>query len=256
MNNMKKNIILLLLTIILPAIALAVESNEQLFNKGNEAYKKGDFNTAQRIYKAIDSLGYRSSDLYFNLGNTYYKNKDIAHAILYYERAHKLTPLDDDINFNLQLAQTLAVDKINVLPEFFVKRWWRAFSELASSDVWAIWSIVFFIASLAALLAYLFVNILAVKKTTFPLAILLFIMSCVAFSHSYHNKSISEGKTEAIVMSETVTVKSSPDKESTELFVLHEGAKVTIIDQVGEWLRIKIADGNNGWMLYSNVERI
>ncbi|HEY9124918.1 MAG TPA: tetratricopeptide repeat protein, partial [Bacteroidales bacterium] len=244
------------LAFILQIAAMAAESNEALFNKGNEAYKKGKYDTALIFYKAIDSLGYKSSELFYNMGNVFYKKKDIAHAILYYERAHKLSPSDEDITFNLQLAQALAVDKINTLPEFFVSRWWRNFSELASTDAWAIWSIVTFCISLFCVLLYLFVNILFVKKTAFTCGIILFLFSGIAFSHSLHTKRLIEGQQQAIVMSETVTVRSSPDKESTELFVIHEGTKVIIIDQVGEWLRIKIADGNNGWMLASNVEKI
>ena len=88
------------------------------------------------------------------------------------------------------------------------------------------------------------------------MAVILFLFSGITFSHSLQTKNVVESRQQAVVMTETVTIKSSPDKESTELFVLHEGAKVTIIDQVGEWLRIKIADGNNGWMLASNVEKI
>lgn len=253
---MKKSVLILLLAFTLPLLSMAVESNEALFSKGNEAYKKGKYDTALVLYKTIDSLGYKSSALYFNIGNTYFKKKDIAYAILFYERAHKLSPSDEDITFNLQLAQALAVDKINTLPEFFVSRWWRSFSELASTDAWAIWSIVLFCLTLVCVLLYLFVNILFVKKTAFTLAVILFLFSGITFSHSLQTKNVVESRQQAVVMTETVTIKSSPDKESTELFVLHEGAKVTIIDQVGEWLRIKIADGNNGWMLASNVEKI
>ena len=61
---------------------------------------------------------------------------------------------------------------------------------------------------------------------------------------------------EAIVMASAISVKSSPDRSATDLFVLHEGTKVHILSEVDEWCEISIADGKKGWLLKSNIENI
>lgn len=250
-----KRIVLSIIVILIYSATYAID-NAKLFSEANNAYKKSEYNTAITLYHSILKEGVESADVYFNLGNAYYKQKDIANAILYYERAHKLNPSDDEINFNLQLAQTMIVDKINVLPEFIVFKWWRNFSELISSDSWAWTSIFTFIFALLAILLYLFVRIKWLKVCSFWFAVVFLFFSLTSFIHSYQIKSFNEAHTSAIVMSASVTLKSSPVDNGTDLFVLHEGSKVIILDSVGEWIKIKIADGNNGWLKKSDIEEI
>jgi len=251
-----KKILILFVSVIFGVLSLYPADNKTLFDQANNEYKKAAYDSAISLYNTILKSGSESAELYFNLGNSYFKKKDVANAILNYERAKLLSPNDEEINFNLQLSQTLIVDKINVLPEFFLKKWWRSFSEIFSSDTWAWVSMVLFIITLIATAVYLFSNIIVIKKLSFSLAIVIFFFSILSFSHSYRLKHVNEGKMSAIVMTASVTIKSSPDETGTELFVLHEGAKVWVVDEVGEWLRVKIADGNNGWLKKGDIERI
>jgi tetratricopeptide (TPR) repeat protein len=237
------------------AMAFA-DNNTVLFNQANNAFKKGQYDSAIIIYNKILKSGIESPELYFNLGNSYYKKKDIAGAILNFERAHRLSPEDDDITFNLQLVQTLIVDKINVLPEFFLKRWFRSFSEQYSSNTWAWVSIILFIAFLVSVIAYLFSNRLWFKKTSFGIALVFLLFSIVSFFTSYSVKYNNLNRSGSIVVTPSVTIKSSPDEAGTDLFVIHEGAKVWVIDSVGEWKKIRIADGNNGWLRKADIEGI
>jgi SH3-like domain-containing protein len=61
----------------------------------------------------------------------------------------------------------------------------------------------------------------------------------------------------AIITRPVVSVKSSPSAEaSTDLFILHEGTKVGVIDDVGTWKNIELADGRQGWIKSSDMEVI
>jgi tetratricopeptide (TPR) repeat protein len=229
---------------------------EKDFTIANEYYKKAKYDSAIIKYEGILAKGYESAEVYYNLGNSYYKKNNIPRAILNYERARLLKPNDDEINFNLQLAQTMVVDKINALPEFFLKRWWHSFSYLFSSDTWAVISISTFILMLISIGFYLFTSHSMLKKLSFYFAILLLLISGISLSHSLSLKREITSHQTAIIMTPTVNVKSSPDENGTEIFVIHEGTKVKIIDQVGDWVRIKIADGNNGWLKVNDMEKI
>lgn len=231
-------------------------NNINVFNRANEFYKKEQYDTSIILYESILKSGLEAPEVYYNLGNAYYKNKNIAEAILNYERAHTLAPNDDNINFNLQLAQTMIVDKINTLPEFFLKHWWRIFSEFLSSDIWGIISITLFIVALIFAALYLFTLRLWLKKFSFWLVLILIALSFVCFINSYQLKSDSLSQTQAIVMTPSVTIKSSPDENGKDLFVIHEGLKVWIIDKVDNWSKIKIADGNSGWLKNTDIEAI
>jgi tetratricopeptide (TPR) repeat protein len=252
---MKRHIISIL-TLLIISISLYASNNYQIFNEANEAYKKSQYDTAIVLYHSILKTGNISAEVYFNLGNAYYKKKDIANAILNFERAHKISPSDDEINFNLQLAQTMVVDKINSLPEFILFKWWRVFTETMSSDSWAKTSILFFISTLISIMVYLFARLRWLKVGSFWFAAVFMLFSLTAIICSYQVKSNNENHSGSIVMSASVTLKSSPVDNGTDIFVLHEGAKVMIIDQVGEWIKIKIADGNNGWLKNSDIEKI
>lgn len=255
-TNIKiKKLILQFVLLLFTAHLYAVD-NSSIFAKANDAYKKEQYDTAIILYKNILKSGFESSELYFNLGNAYYKKKDISNAILNYERAHKLNPNDEDINFNLQLTQTMVVDKINVLPEFFLITLRRNFREIYSANLWAELSITFFIIVLIISGIYLFTNRIWLKKTSFWLGIIFIMFTLLALYNGYRTKQNILSHSAAIVMNPTVTVKSSPDEEGTDLFVIHEGTKVSIIDKVGDWMKIKIADGNNGWLRKADIEAI
>jgi tetratricopeptide (TPR) repeat protein len=251
-----KKYILLTASLLIFSVSLFSKSNSDIFNEANAAYKKGQYDTAVSLYESVLKTGFESPEVYFNLGNSYYKKKDIANAVLNYERAHKLAPGDEEINFNLQLAQAMVVDKINVLPEFFLKHWLKAFSELYSSDTWALFSIGFFIVCLLFVLLYLFANLLWLKKVGFWLGIFVLFLSVVSFGNSYREKQVNQQLSGAVVMSASVTLKSSPDEDGTDLFVLHEGAKIWVKDRVGDWLKVNIADGNSGWLKKTEIEEI
>ena len=74
------------------------------------------------------------------------------------------------------------------------------------------------------------------------------------------NASVSKNRAEnlqqAIVLVPTVVIKSSPDENSTEKFIVHEGCKVTIEDRLSDWCKVKISDGNTGWVENEYIETI
>lgn len=50
--------------------------------------------------------------------------------------------------------------------------------------------------------------------------------------------------------------KVPPDRSSKDIFVLHEGTKVTVKDSLGDFREIIISDGNKGWIEASAIEMI
>ncbi len=251
---MKK--ILFLIFSVSTVLYLNAQEADSLFQKGNDLYAKGQYQDAIDIYENIISLGYESPEIYLNTGNAYYKQNVIARAILNYEKALMLVPNDNDIKYNLELANRLVIDKIEVLPVFFITGWIKSIRNLFSSDFWAIVSLSAFIIALIFISIFLYSRNLSLKKISFWLGFFIILLSAISYIFSNQQKQkILSGNT-AIVMNPSVTVKSSPDDSGTDLFVIHEGTKVSIDDQISEWKEIKLSDGSKGWLKAEDLEVI
>jgi tetratricopeptide (TPR) repeat protein len=235
---------------------LFAESVDKKFKEANDFYKKNKFNEAIAEYNEILDKGFESADLYYNLGNAYFKAGKIADAILFYERAKRLAPEDEDIDFNLRIANLKIVDKFNEVPKLFFIEWYENIYGMFSSDSWAVLIIIFSFLTFTLLLGYFLIwNILARKVFFFGASIgLLLLIASILFA--IEQSRIEETRDSAIIFSPSVYIKSSPDKTSTDLFILHEGAKVKILDEVGGWKKIRIADGNVGWLPNKTIEVI
>lgn len=238
-------------------------SNENLLQQieaGNKFYSNQEYDNAINSYNAVLNEGFEAPELYYNLGNAFYKKGEIAQAILNYERAKILAPEDEDISYNLQIAQTVIVDKIEIVPEFIMKTWYRLFIDIFSSQTWSLLSIFTFISGLSCLLWFLFSSSVAVKKTTFLVAVILMITSFTSIIAARTQSDRINNRNTAIVFEPSVTVKSSPAVDATDIFVIHEGTKITIRDEFNkgeeEWIEIRLSDGNVGWIKKSAVEVI
>ena len=248
-----KRIINTILAILFTATVFA---QADLLQKANELYTKEQFKQSIDVYNQILMTNMESPEVYFNLGNAYYKTGQYTQAILNYERAKLLAPDDEDINFNLQVANQKVVDSIQELPGIFIVRWWNSLVNSQTTDGWAMLSILSFVIFLTMLGFYFFAKTSEVKRITFWSGCFLIVFTIFSWSSAAKQKSRLVNHSEAIVMQPTVTVKSSPTETGTNLFVVHEGLKVKITDKLGDWVEIKLADGNKGWLLLESIERI
>lgn len=235
--------------------SLAFATTNEMLENARNAYGNGDYIQAISIYETINKEG-ESDNLYYNLGNAYYKNNQIGKAILNYERALRINPSFDDAIFNLQLANAKIQDKIDPIEKFFLTEWVKSLRLLLSSNTWAWISIIMFSLALFSALGYAFSPYKWLRKTSFFMILFFFIFSSTTFIFAKQQKKHMELRSEAIVMEGSVTVKSSPDESGTELFIIHEGTKVSIKSSLNQWVEISLLDGNVGWVKKSQIEQI
>lgn len=247
---------LIFTSIILLASILSFAQPADSLKKANDYYSADKIAKAITAYEAVANDGYESAELYFNLGNAYYKNNEVVKAILYYEKAKLLAPNDEDIQFNLDLANQFVVDKIETLPQPFFVQWLKDFTHMFKADQWGIISIAFFILTLIFALGYAFLKKTGIRKLSFSLGILMLIMSIVCFGFGRNQHKIATSHNYAIVFSPSVTAKASPNESSVDLFVVHEGLKVQLLQELNGWLEIKLADGSRGWIQQEVLEVI
>jgi tetratricopeptide (TPR) repeat protein len=252
---MKKTIPLILLFVVLGGI-LHAQIVDSIWTKANGLYASGEYREAITYYNMIEASGEVSADLCYNIGNAYFKQNILSKAILYYERAMKLRPGDPDITHNLALANAMTIDKIEAVPEFFVFTWVKNIRAGAGADTWAWLSIILFALCLLLFGLFLFARPVTLRKCSFFLSVLILLGSVQCGIFAYYQKKELHDTSAAIITPAVITVKSSPDASGKDLFILHEGTKATVLETLGEWQCIRLADGKQGWILKYAAEII
>lgn len=227
---------------------LAQNIGDTWFEQANAAYNAGSYDTAVVMYQKIIDADMESVPVYYNMGNAYYKLHNYPMAIYNYEKALKLDPSNDDVQTNLAIANLAIVDKIEPMPQPFYVRWWQSARARLSGDQWAWCSIAFFALLLVALFMFLRSRRIGVRKLGFFGGIVFLVVFAVSIVFAAQLKQTAVNNDQAIVMAPTATVKSTPNESSVDLFVLHEGTKVTILETSNGWNKIRIANGSLGWL--------
>ena len=258
-NGTKPYAVALLLLMMLPAAASAQNDTyvDSLWNAANAAYVDGLWADAVNDYELISGMGLESASLYCNTGDAYFKDGNVPMAILYYEKALKIDPSYEDARYNLELLNASIQDRIDPVPEFILKVWMRDICYVMNSDSWAVCFLVFLALTLIMALVFIMAPTAAGRRTGFFTGILMLIIAVFAISFSVWQKKDYMSADEAIIMRPVTSVKSSPAAgASTDLFILHEGTRVRIIDEVGRWKNIELVDGRQGWLPSEDMELI
>jgi len=251
---MKK--IFFLLYLISTTVIVAQTTTTHLFEKGNLNYKEGNYHEAIALFKKIEAKDSVSSTLYYNIANAYYKLNKVANTIYYYEKALKLDPLNTDAANNLAFARRMTIDTIEELPKTFLQKLEANYIQKLSYNQWSVLAVVFsFLAAILFLLFYVS-SISNRKRMYFLTSVLSFFLLLITIGISYNQyQKVTSTKT-AIIFTSKVSVNNAPTLNSDEVFILHEGTKVVILDAVDNWRKIKLADGKIGWISTSDLKEI
>ena len=216
--------------------------------QADSAYARADYETAVKLYGKLAKQN-ATSDVCYNLGCAYYRLDDMAHSVLWFERALKLDPSDKDILTNLEMARTKTIDKIIPQHEFILFTYFRAMTNWFSLRTWTIIALLSFVFVLVLLLLFWASDSIFARKCAFSSAVLLLLVCILSNVCAVQQRNFKQSHTSGIIISPAVTVKSTPADNGNDLFVLHEGSKVEILDSsLKEWCEVSIADGKVGWI--------
>lgn len=247
---MKKILVLLLFV----SQVLASQSTEVLFKKANEQYRLEQYSDAIKTYNQIADLGLISSEMYYNLGNCFYKLNQVAPAIYNYEKALLINSLNEDARNNLVFAKRLTIDNIEELPKSIFQKINNSVIKKLSYNEWAIFSIIFSFLGSSLFLLFYFSYTPTKKRLFFVTSILSFFLLIVTSVFTIKEHSFAQSNIEAIIFVEESDVKNAPTDNSDDIFKLHEGTKVNVLDTVDNWKKIKIADGKTGWIRADQIK--
>ena len=251
--NMKKIVYIIIFLI---AFTGNSQSENSIFKEANTFYKENNFERAIGLYLSIEEQGLESSELFFNLGNSYYKQNKVAPAIYYFEKALKLNPKNKDAIINIVFAKRMKIDVIEELPKTFIQKLSKNIIQKLAFDSWAILAVITsFFASILFLL-YHFSSTTRKKLVYFNFSIFFAFVLIITTIFAFKSYDIDKKDRPAIIFSTKVEIKNAPTLTSDEVFELHEGTKVQILDELDNWKKIKIADGKEGWIIATHLKEI
>jgi tetratricopeptide (TPR) repeat protein len=232
----------------------AQAQSDILFNKATEAYNKADYNKAIENYLEIIAGGQHSSELYFNLGNSYYKLNQVGPSIYYYEKALLLKPNDAEILNNLAYAQNMTLDAIEVMPETSLSKIYNDITGFLSFDQWSYAAIIFTILFVLLYIGFYFLEYATQKRIAFITSMISLIIAVVSIVFAFLQYSDFQADQPAIVFEDEVNVVSEPNQRSQTVFTLHEGTKISVLETLNEYHKIRISDGQTGWLTSESIK--
>lgn len=245
-----------ILIVVMSMTASVKAQTNSAFDQGNEFYRSGDYRGAIEAWTTILDEGQHSGAVYFNLGNAHYKLNEIGPSIYFYEKALQLDPFNSDISNNLAYARNATVDAIEPLPTSVFTRWYHGVTDLFDYEGWALWVIAWIVGFSVFFLMYYFGRSERLKRLFFVLAFSCLGMGIIALFLAYQVRAEQREDRPAIIFAESSEVLSEPTRNSDLSFVLHEGTKVQILSRDGDWVRVQIADGQDGWMRLSDLKEL
>lgn len=235
---------------IIPAMAQI----NSLFDEGNTAYNEGDYTAAIEYYEQILENGQESAEVYFNLANAHYKLNNVAPSVFYYEKALQLDPRDKDIQNNLVFAENMVLDDIEEVEKSGFARIWNNILLVLSYNQWAWLGVILSFLFAGSFLLYYFSRKSGLKRTFFTMSVVFLIISALAVVFAFQQKSFYTDNQFAVIFSEAAAVRNEPTLRGNEIYTLHAGTKVEVLETYQNWVKFELVNGNEGWIEEENLK--
>lgn len=236
---------------------------DDAWKSGNDAYLRGDYAAAVTAYEQLDRQQVVSAELAFHLGNAYYRKGQLGPAIWSWERAVALDPDQDDARYNLEQARRVVARRVHDKIEGADREpaWMRLVAQLpASTETWL------FVALYAAFFVALGLRLRA-RRVNGPLgdeghtaawtavAAILGVTAALAATLVVGRVAMNRLPF-GVVLPDQASVKEGADANYKTSFDIHAGLRVRLLDHDQDWVRIRLANGLEGWVRDRDVGRL
>ena len=68
--------------------------------------------------------------------------------------------------------------------------------------------------------------------------------------------NLQQDSRRAILLSDEIDLRASPDPIGKSLITLHEGVELNLLEEINDWYHVRLSNGDQGWLPESSVERI
>lgn len=245
---MKKKLfsIVALLAISTTVLATSVE-------EGAQAMKNMDYRNAIDIYQTLIDEGKTSGELFYNVGVAHAELGNIGSSLFNFHRAEKAGLKSEDLVHNMQLVSEQRIDEIEVIPEFFLARFWDSWRHLLGSNLWGILSLIFVVGSIYGLFLWRTAEQRSRRKKGFSFGVPLLILAVLFSITGYSSANDRMFPDQGILLAKSIDLRSAPDTESAGILTIHEGVDIDVQDEIGDWIKVRLLNGQEGWLPTTEV---
>ena len=247
----------LLLLLLLPVGLTAQDTTQQVLGEIEAALRGGDYQSAAQ---QLDTLEVISGGLpvngYLAQGNAYYEVGDYGRAILAYERGLRLRPGHTDLRNNLAYVREEAGITEPPLPDFLLLRWWRVGgAALGATTAYVLALVWWWLAVAGALWWFLFRKTMAEQRrfALLPAAGLCLLLAIACYALGHHREAYLGQSDEAVLLAVVADLRVSPTPEASVEATLTGGLRLRITDRVGDYVKVLLADGRQGYLRATEI---
>lgn len=260
---MKRIIVLIYISLFSLVISASAQSIDQ---RADSAYNAGNYAEASRLYNEAIKTDGPSASLYYNLGDSYFRQGKTAQAVIAFERSLRLDPGNGDARANLEFVNSKLIDKKGYEGSFLS----RAFHDITcimSTNAWAWLALALFILTIGAAALYIFSSSIPLRKTGFFGGGIVAILCLLCIVFSINGRRIMLAKNVAVVTAKSTilsTAPHQPQNRNEEAMLLHEGARVVLLDSVVspvdsvkvKWYDAQFDNEHRAWINGNDIEAI
>jgi tetratricopeptide (TPR) repeat protein len=213
-------------------------------------YDSGDYVSAASCFSSLEANGNHNGHLLYNLGNALQQAGETGEAILAYRRAQLFLPRDGDLVANLASARDKARDDLSPpgQREALAATLLAPYDSLSAAELLLLgtlaWALLFALLTLRSWRAEPLLSL--------PVVLLAVLAMLALGGHVARSYQVSKQPT-GVVLADEVTLRSGRDLRSVELARLHEGAELTVLDEVSDWTQVRLSTGQRGWLPRSSL---
>ena len=231
---------------------------EQFFTEGLELSRDGKKTeaaealdkAAARYERDASDASFANGKLFYNLGNVYFMKDDLGRAILNYRKAERYLPFDKKLQDNMAFARSRRVD---VIEEHEQKRVMKTlfFLHYDLPLVWREGILLIGFALFWAALAALRWHKAGWLRWVAGLSCIVAVVFGVSVWLSYREQH----QPSAVIVATTVDARKGGSEAYDKSFEkpLHAGTEVTVTDDNGGWVEIRLGNGETGWLPKDDV---
>ena len=150
----------------------------------------------------------------------------------------------------------MRIDKIDTIPTTGLSKIFNGFVNMLNYDAWAISAVVFVLIFVFLFVFYLNSFKSKRKQVLFSGALIFLFIAILSLCFAYKQEINSKNTIYAIVFAQESKAKSDPKFTGDEVFILHEGTKVKVLDTFNDWTKVKLTNGSIGWVISKDIKTL
>ncbi|WP_190277388.1 tetratricopeptide repeat protein [Taibaiella lutea] len=254
MKSNFRNYFLMFVLLLISAPVFAADNDAALWKNANQLYVQKSYDSAARIYETLLKTNEGNAQLHYNTGNAYFRSNKIGLAVLHYEKAARLDPSNKEISDNLLLARSKVQDNMQETNPIFFVAWWNALNHAINVDMWAIVTLIIFLAVLSLL------YFARMKKGSFSnagrwisLCVAIFLL-CGTMTWISYNEFAHPGK--AVVITTNAVFLQTPQSNGKVIGSLPEGLVIEILKKQDGFYNVALQNGKSGWIAATEIGEV